>query len=57
MLIAIREEMARDADFDTDLYLEMVRTGRKAISSRKYSLTEVADEASVKTKKSKPKTK
>lgn len=49
--------MARDADFDTDLYLEMVRTGRKAVGSRKYSLTEATDETSVKSKKSKPKTK
>lgn len=27
MLIAIREEMSRDADYDVDLFTEMVRTG------------------------------
>jgi hypothetical protein len=28
MLIAIREEMARDADFDVDLFVEMARSGK-----------------------------
>ncbi len=35
-LIRIREEMAREADYDTDLFSELVRSGRntnhKAIS-------------------------
>jgi hypothetical protein len=29
MLIAIREEMSRDADYDVDLFAEMVRTGAR----------------------------
>lgn len=28
-LIAIREEMSRDADYDVDLFTEMVRTGAR----------------------------
>lgn len=28
VLIRIREEMAREADYDTDLFTEMVRSGR-----------------------------
>lgn len=29
-LIRIREEMAREADYDTDLFSELVRSGRKS---------------------------
>jgi hypothetical protein len=28
VLLEIRQEMAHDADYDTDLFAEMVRTGR-----------------------------
>ena len=28
VLIAIRQEMAREADYDVDLFAEMVRSGR-----------------------------
>ena len=28
ILLSIRQEMARDADYDVDLFAEMVRTGR-----------------------------
>jgi len=50
ILIGIREEMAREADFDVDLFVENVRTGRR--SSRpagKYSMT--TDEPKRKTSK------
>ena len=39
ILIGIREEMAREADFDVDLFVENVRTGHRSIArSRKYSM-------------------
>lgn len=38
VLIAIREEMAREADFDVDLFAEMVRTGHKREGSRRHAL-------------------
>jgi hypothetical protein len=31
-LIRIREEMAREADYDTDLFSELVRSGKKSTS-------------------------
>ena len=39
ILIGIREEMAREADFDVDLFVENVRTGhRSTLRSKKYSM-------------------
>ena len=40
ILLHIREEMARDADYDVDRYVEMVRsgTGKKVVSE--HSLTD-----------------
>lgn len=40
ILIAIREEMAREADYDTDLFAEMVRSGRRGDGGKRYSLAE-----------------
>ncbi|HMQ05024.1 MAG TPA: hypothetical protein PKD26_13980 [Pyrinomonadaceae bacterium] len=40
VLIRIREEMAREADYDTDLFAELVRTGRKTNSRKAHSLSE-----------------
>lgn len=40
LLIAIREEMAREADYDTDLFAEMVRSGRRGAGGKRYSLAE-----------------
>jgi hypothetical protein len=39
ILIAIREEMAREADFDVDLFVENVRTGHRAQRRRIHSLS------------------
>ncbi|MGD9562479.1 MAG: hypothetical protein AB7F88_09710 [Pyrinomonadaceae bacterium] len=33
VLIKIREEMAREADYDTDLFAEMVRSGRSGLGA------------------------
>ncbi len=40
ILIAIREEMAREADYDTDLFAEMVRSGRRGEGGKRYSLAD-----------------
>ena len=39
ILLAIREEMAREADFDVDLFVEMVRSGaRRGTPGMRYSV-------------------
>ena len=38
ILIAIREEMAREADFDVDLFVENVRTGHRPRRIRAHSM-------------------
>jgi hypothetical protein len=40
LLIRIREEMAREADFDVDLFVERVRTGQRSVSGESYSLAD-----------------
>ena len=40
VLLKIREEMAREADYDVDLFVEMVRTGARPTSGGGYSLAE-----------------
>lgn len=45
ILIAIREEMAREADYDTDLFAEMVRSGRRGEGGKRYSLAEAESSA------------
>jgi hypothetical protein len=42
ILIAIREEMAREADFDVDLFVENVRTGHRPPRRRTRSLAKDA---------------
>ena len=46
ILLAIREEMARDADFDVDLFVEMVRSGAgRGPQAGRYSVVESDDDA------------
>jgi hypothetical protein len=40
VLLEIRQEMARDADYDADLFAEMVRSGRVDEHSHTHSLPE-----------------
>ncbi|QYO67147.1 hypothetical protein [Leptolyngbya sp. 7M] len=40
VLIDIRQEMAREADFDTDLFVELVRSGRNDPARSKYQVSE-----------------
>jgi len=39
-LLAIREEMAREADYDADLFLEMVRSGRWSEAGPGHEMTD-----------------
>ncbi len=40
VLIKIREEMAREADYDTDLFAEIVRSGRRPAKGAAHSLSD-----------------
>jgi len=40
VLLKIRQEMAREADYDVDLFAEMVRGGKFSEDSENYILTE-----------------
>jgi len=40
VLLEIRQEMAREADFDVDLFAEIVRTGAGPRDARIHSLSE-----------------
>jgi hypothetical protein len=40
ILLAIREEMAREADYDPDLFAEMVRAGLQPAVIESYELTD-----------------
>jgi hypothetical protein len=43
-LIEIRQEMAREADFDTDLFAEQVRSGSRSKDRSRYKIVdEIAD--------------
>lgn len=38
ILLEIREQMSRDADYDMDLFTEMVRSGKISDSEKTYNL-------------------
>lgn len=40
VLLEIRQEMARDADYDVDLFAEMVRSGKIAGNDKIHTLSE-----------------
>lgn len=40
VLLEIRQEMARDADYDVDLFAEMVRSGKIAENEKIHTLAE-----------------
>ena len=40
VLLEIRQEMAREADYDVDLFAEMVRSGRFSDGENKFILSE-----------------
>ena len=42
IMLDIREEMAREADFDVDLFVELVRSGARRETAAKYSIADQA---------------
>ena len=40
ILLEIRQEMAREADYDVDLFAEMVRSGNFSSIKKEFSLSE-----------------
>ncbi len=40
VLLSIREDMAREADYDTDLFAEMVRAGLYPAVEKSYQIVE-----------------
>ena len=53
VLLEIRQEMARAADYDVDLFAEMVRSGSFSASESGFSLTETKIENNLNGKKRK----
>jgi hypothetical protein len=43
ILIEIREQMSRDADFDMDLFAEMVRSGKISENQERFNLSQKAN--------------
>ncbi len=43
ILLEIRQEMSREADYDVDLFAEMVRSGKNRTDENLYSLEEKTD--------------
>lgn len=41
VLIKIREEMARESDYDTDLFAEIVRSGKRPRKLISHSISEI----------------
>jgi hypothetical protein len=53
VLLEIRQEMARLADYDVDLFAEMARSGKETKSNPAYSLLEPENGSSANAKKPK----
>ncbi len=43
IVLEIREEMARDADYDADLFAEMVRSGKSVAKSKMHKMGDDTD--------------
>lgn len=44
ILLEIREEMSREADYDVDLFAEMIRSGKSPSAKRLYDLNGASGE-------------
>lgn len=55
VLLEIRQEMARLADYDVDLFAEMARSGKGIKGNAAYSLLEIGAENEPAASKKKPK--
>ncbi len=47
ILLEIREEMSREADYDVDLFAEMIRSGKTSGRKKKYDLSETNNKKNV----------
>jgi len=54
VLLEIRREMAHEVDYDTDLFAEMIRTGRHTENSRPHSLALPPEKSGAKRGKGEP---
>ncbi len=57
VLIEIRQEMAREADYDVDLFAEIVRSGERLRNKARHSILDLHTDSSdrVPPKKTRPK--
>ncbi len=55
VLLDIRREMAHDVDYDTDLFAEMIRSGRHTASTKSHSLVLEPENGSGRREKGVPK--
>lgn len=53
VLLKIRQDMSRQADYDVDLFAEMVRSGRFALETDAYDLSDKTKNEENKKQKSK----
>ena len=44
VLIEIRQEMAREADYDVDFFAEIVRSGERLRNKERHSISELHDQ-------------
>ena len=56
ILLDIRRDMAHEVDYDTDLFAEMIRTGRHSGSEKSYSLVYDEENHVVRKRRTRPKT-
>lgn len=47
ILLEIREEMSREADYDVDLFAEMIRSGKTHGGKKVYDLSETNNKKNV----------
>jgi hypothetical protein len=47
ILLEIREEMSREADYDVDLFAEMIRSGKTHGRKKNYDLSETNNKKNV----------
>ena len=57
VLIEIRQEMAREADYDVDLFAEIVRSGRVIQNGPRHSIADPHADQGERSKEGKPRAK
>lgn len=55
VLLKIRQDMSREADYDVDLFAEMIRSGKFSNGKDGYELTENRENSGEKGKRENPK--